>query len=300
MARLAPVTTAISPSQVEAAWDTALAAARRSGVEVRTLHTMDELNEARAVWDATWPTIAGATEMTANMVRAIEHSGGYVSGAYEGGRMIGACLAIVGRTRADEGWHVHLHSHMASTVPGLADRGIGTALKLHQRAWALAQDIDRVEWTFDPLVRRNARVNLVKLGAVATQYLVDFYGRMDDALNAGEPSDRLMARWDIASPRVSAALTGERSSRTREEWLADGAEDALVVEAKDEPRVVPTSARTTLVALPGDIVDIRRTDGGLARAWRMAVREALAPVRDGEAVVVGLTSDNRYVVEATA
>jgi predicted GNAT superfamily acetyltransferase len=297
---LAVVSAAISPQLVEAAWDTALAAARRSAVEVRTLHTMDELNGAREVWDATWPTIAGATEMTANMVRAIEHSGGYVSGAFEDGRMIGACLAIVGRRRADEGWHVHLHSHMASTVPGLADRGIGTALKLHQRAWALAQDIDRVEWTFDPLVRRNARVNLVKLGAVATQYLVDFYGRMDDALNAGEPSDRLMAQWDIAGPRVAAALTGDRGLRSRQQWLDDGAEDALVAEAKDEPRVIPTSARTTLVALPGDIVDIRRTDGGLARAWRMAVREALAPVRDGEAVVVGLTADNCYVVEATA
>lgn len=289
--------THIDPAVVASAWDVALSAARRSGIEVRSLHDMESLNAARAVWDATWPTVPGATELTSNMIRAIEHGGGYVSGAYEDGRMIGACLAIVARSRTDEGWHTHLHSHMASTVPGLADRGIGTALKLHQRAWALEQDIDRVEWTFDPLVRRNARVNLVKLGATATQYLVDFYGRMDDALNAGEPSDRLMARWDLASDRVVAALSGERALRSRAEWLADGAADALVVERGDEPRLVPASARVTLVALPGDIIDIRRTDGALARAWRLAVREALAPVQAGEAHVVGLTSDGCYVVE---
>jgi len=291
------VTSSIDPDVVAAAWDTALAAARRSGVEVRSLHDMESLNLARSVWDATWPTIPGATEMTSNMVRAVEHAGGYVSGAFEGDRIIGACLAVLGRTRTAEGWHVHLHSHMASTIPGLADRGIGTALKLHQRAWALDHDIDRVEWTFDPLVRRNARVNLVKLGATATQYLVDFYGRMDDALNAGEPSDRLVARWDLASDRVVAAMAGERDVRSRAEWLAAGAEDALVLERGDEPRIVPSSARVTLVALPGDIIDIRRTDGALARAWRLAVREALAPVQAGEAHVVGLTTDGCYVVE---
>lgn len=288
----------VDPALVASAWGDARAAAERAGVEVRALRTTEDLGLAREVFDLTWPTVPGATEVTANMIRAIEHSGGYVSGAFEGGRIIGACLAIVGRTRSDEGWHVHLHSHMASTIPGLSDRGIGTALKLHQRAWALDHGIDRVEWTFDPLVRRNARVNLVKLGATATAYLVDFYGRMDDALNAGEPSDRLVARWDLASARVVAAMSGVRDLRSREEWLADGAEDALVLERGDEPRIVPSSARTTLVALPGDIIDIRRTDGALARAWRLAVREALAPVQAGEAHVVGLTSDGCYVVEA--
>lgn len=287
-------------SFLAAAWDDARRAAERSGVQVRALSTLDELAEARAVWDAVWPTVPGATEITGNLIRAIEHAGGYVSGAYAGGRMVGSCLAFLGRTREDAGWHTHLHSHIAAATPGNADRGIGTALKLHQRAWALEHDIDRVVWTFDPLVRRNARLNLVKLGAVAAEYLVDFYGVMDDALNVGEPSDRLLAQWDVASDRVAAALAGSLPPATHAELLAQGAEASLVVGDEGEPHVVPTGARTTLVALPGDIIDIRRRDGGLARAWRLAVRQALAPVGAGEAQVVGLTSDGWYVVEENA
>jgi len=287
-------------SALAAAWDDARRAADRGGVQVRALSTLDELADARAVWDAVWPTVPGATEITANLIRAIEHAGGYVSGAYVDGRMVGSCLAFLGRTREDTGWHTHLHSHIAAATPGNADRGIGTALKLHQRAWALERDIDRVVWTFDPLVRRNARLNLVKLGAVAVDYLVDFYGVMDDALNVGEPSDRLLAQWDVGSARVAAALSGTAPAPSHAELLAQGAEAALVVGDGGEPRVVPSSARTTLVALPGDIVDIRRRDGGLARAWRLAVRHALAPVGAGEAQVVGLTSDGWYVVEEGA
>ncbi len=294
------MTAVASAELLASAWADARAAADRGGVEVRSLHTLPELDDARAVWDAVWPTAPGATEITGNLIRAMEHAGGYVSGAYSDGRMVGSCLAFLGRTREDSGWHTHLHSHIAAATPGNADRGIGTALKLHQRAWALEHDVDRVVWTFDPLVRRNARLNLVKLGAVASEYLVDFYGRMDDALNAGEPSDRLLAQWDVASDRVVHALGGGSPTVSRADLLLDGAEDSLVVNDDGEPRVVPSSARTTLVALPGDIVDIRRRDGGLARAWRLAVREALAPVGAGEARVVGLTTDGCYVVEENA
>ncbi len=294
------MTAVVSAERLASAWSDAHAAAERAGVEVRALDTLDELERARGVWDAVWPTVPGATEITGNLIRAIEHAGGYVSGAYAGGVMVGSCLAFLGRTREDAGWHTHLHSHIAAATPGNADRGIGTALKLHQRAWALEHDVDRVVWTFDPLVRRNARLNLVKLGAVAADYLVDFYGRMDDALNAGEPSDRLLAQWDVASDRVAEALGGAVPAVTRADLLAEDAEDALVVGEDGEPHVVPSSARTTLVALPGDIVDIRRRDGGLARAWRLAVREALAPVALGEAQVVGLTTDGCYVVEENA
>ena len=288
------------PERLESAWADARRAEEHGGVEVRALTTLAELDGARAVWDAVWPTVPGATEVTGNLIRAIEHAGGYVSGAYAEGRVVGSCLGFLGRVREDGGWHTHLHSHIAAATPGNADRGIGTALKLHQRAWALQHGIDRVVWTFDPLVRRNARLNLVKLGAVGAEYLVDFYGRMDDSLNAGEPSDRLLAQWDVASDRVAAALGGGLVPVSRTDLLATGAEDSLVVAQDGEPRVVPASARTTLVALPGDIIDIRRRDGGLARAWRLAVREALAPVAAGDAQVVGLTTDGCFVVEGNA
>ncbi len=272
-------------------------AALRAGVEVRALHDLDDLAEARRVWDAVWPTVPGATEITGNLIKALEHAGSHVGGAFREGRMVGSSLAFVGRTRGEHGWHVHLHSHIAATVPGAADRGIGTALKLHQRAWALEHDIDRIVWTFDPLVRRNARLNIGKLGGTAVEYLVDFYGQMDDAVNAGEPSDRLLLQWDLASDRVLEAVEGTATALPSEEWRALGAVDA-VVSTDDGPHRMETDAPVLLVEVPHDIVDLRRYDLGLARAWRLRVREAMEPVLRTGGRVVALTSDGRYVLEA--
>ena len=88
-------------------------------------------------------------------------AGGYISGAYAGDELIGASAGFLGR-RAGE---LHLHSHISGVIAARQSRHVGVALKQHQRAWALARGIDSIEWTFDPLVRRNAFFNLVKLGA---------------------------------------------------------------------------------------------------------------------------------------
>ncbi len=279
-----------------AAGHDAARAGERAGVEVRALHTHAELTDARGIWDAVWPTFPGATEITGNLLRAMEHAGGYVGGAYDGDRMIGSCLAFVGRTRGAHGWHTHLHSHVAAALPGFADRGVGTALKLHQRAWALEHGIDRIVWTFDPLVRRNARLNLVKLGGVGVEYLVNFYGEMDDALNVGDESDRILLQWDLASDRVADALSRTTPMRSRDEWLALGATDALV-ETEDGPRRRDASSPVLLVALPDDIVDIRRVDLSLAKVWRRQVRAVLEPVVGSGGRVVGLSTEGHYVVE---
>jgi predicted GNAT superfamily acetyltransferase len=286
----------VAPEVVAAAERDAEVAAGRGRVSVRALHAREELAEARGIWDAVWPSVPGATEITGNLLRAIEHAGGYVGGAYDGDAMIGACLALVGRTRGEHGWHTHLHSHVTATLPGLGDRGVGTALKLHQRAWALRHDVDRIVWTFDPLVRRNARLNLVKLGGVGVEYLVDFYGEMDDALNRGEPSDRLLLQWDLASPRVVDALSGTAQPVSRDEWVALGATDALI-SVTGTPRELPVDSPVVLVAVPDDVVELRHRDPELASRWRLALRHVLEPVVGGGGRVVSLTSDGHYVVE---
>lgn len=146
--------------------------------------------------------------MTADVMRAVEHARGYVVGAYDGPRLLAASSGFVavgadGRCR--------LHSHISGVLPDAQRRGVGWALKLHQRAWALQRGIETITWTFDRLVRRNAWFNLGKLGAQAVEYLVDFYGPVHDGLTAGEPSDRLFTRWDLMSPAVVAAVAARPS-----------------------------------------------------------------------------------------
>lgn len=272
------------------------AAATRAGVTCRELHTEAELSQAREVWDVAWPSTIGGTELTPNLARALAHAGSYLSGAYEQDRMVGATLALLGRRRTDSGWRTYLHSHMAATFPGFADRGIGSALKLRQRAWALDNDIETIEWTFDPLVRRNARLNLVKLGAEVREYLVDFYGEMPDEVNAGDPSDRLIARWELGSTRVDDAVSGRVIAPSSAVLIDEGAVRALVVDG-DAPRPTGQSAQVTLVPLPADIVALRRDAPALAAAWRTAVRQALVPLLEAGACITSLTVEGDYVVE---
>ena len=288
----------VDPELLARAWGHSDRASARAGVVVRALESEEELEAARYVWDTTWPGQPGGTEITLHLLRTLLHTGAHVSGAYVGDEIIGACLGLVARSEDDDGsWHTHLHSHVAAALPGRGDRGLGTALKMHQRAWALERGYDRIEWTFDPLVRRNARLNLVKLGGLAVRYYENFYGDMLDGINVGDSSDRFILRWDLGSERVEAALEGTPVAPSRAELLALGAEQALSVGDDGVPVVHDVGSPVRLVALPDDIVAVRTSDLAAAKRWRLAVREAVEPVVNAGGRVVSLTAEGDYVVE---
>ncbi|CAB4879968.1 unannotated protein [freshwater metagenome] len=250
----------------------------RAAVVVRPLTDLSELSDARDIFDAVWPSVAGGSQVQANLLKALVHAGGYASAAYVGDQPVGAALGVCGRHRDDSGrWHDLLHSHMAAVLDSYRDRHIGTALKLHQRVWALEQQIPTITWTFDPLVRRNARLNLLKLGVEVRGYEVNFYGDMDDELNAGDPSDRVFAWWEVASVRADRASLGQLEPMTRAE-----------IEASD---------RLFVVQLPDDIVALRASDPAAALAWRLQVRAELTSVFTSGAVVIGVDSAGNYVLE---
>lgn len=129
-------------------------------------------------------------------------TGGQVLGAFAGERMVGFTLAIVGvRNRKP-----FLHSHMTAVLQQYRNQGAGRGLKLLQREEALANGIDLVEWTFDPLEIKNAYLNIEKLGAIARRYHVNQYGITSSPLQGGLPSDRLVAEWWLKSKRVEHLL----------------------------------------------------------------------------------------------
>ncbi|WP_205315764.1 hypothetical protein, partial [Nonomuraea lactucae] len=175
-----------------------------------------------------------------------------------------------------------------------ADRGVGFALKLAQRAWALGLGADSMVWTFDPLVSRNARFNLVKLGAVAREYVVDFYGPLDDGVNAGDETDRLTVEWSLTAPRTDRAARAERNGHAD----AEGPDlDAVEVEPALAPDGRPYVARdgdSLWCRVPADIVAVRRADPGLAARWRTAVREALVSALAGGLVATAMSRDGWY------
>jgi predicted GNAT superfamily acetyltransferase len=246
-----------------------------TGVVVRDLVRIEDLRAAETLFAATWP---GQPPATAGLLKALVHAGGYVSGAYASGELVGAAAAFL----AEHGGPA-LHSHLAAVPPAARGLGVGLALKLHQRDWAAARGLHVVTWTFDPLVRRNAWFNLAKLGAKVTAYLPDFYGRMDDGVNDGAPTDRLLAVWDVWTESPPPAP-------------GDGAPAALEeVDGAPVARAVAPDAALVAVATPADVEALRRTDPALATRWRFAVREALEPLL-ASGSVAGFTRGGSYLV----
>lgn len=249
-------------------------AEERANVVVRSVEDTTDLAAARRIFDEVWP--GQGTQIQQNMLKAVIHAGGYAAVAFADGQPVGAALAFLGRHRAD-GWQVHLHSHLAGVLDIYRDRHVGTALKLHQRRWALERDIDTISWTFDPLVRRNAFLNILKLGVDVLGYEPDFYGVMPDAINVGDHTDRVFAWWHLSSAKVGEAIAGRLLPL----------DAAILVEAGRDIRVVE---------IPEDIVKLRSLDPAAAMRWRLAMREALTSAFAEGYVVIGVGNAGGYVL----
>ncbi|MFI6512581.1 GNAT family N-acetyltransferase [Streptosporangium sp. NPDC050855] len=253
------------------------------GLTLRELHSIEEFEDAFGLFDAIWRPDPGAAPVSVEMMRALSHAGNYVAGAYLDGRLAGASVGFLAAPAGQV-----LHSHVTGATTG---RGIGLALKLHQRAWALERGLDRITWTYDPLVRRNAHFNLVKLGALPEEYLPSFYGVMEDAINAGDESDRVLAVWRLTEPHVLAAAGGRPH-------LPRVPADAVVGlgERDGHPVAGRTDAATVLVTVPGDVEALRRGDPGAAASWRRAVRDVLGGLLAEGARVTGFHDRSCYVL----
>jgi predicted GNAT superfamily acetyltransferase len=210
--------------------------------------------------------------------------------------MLGACVGFFGPPARAE-----LHSHIAGVRSAGLGRSVGFALKVHQRAWCLRRGVRAIAWTYDPLIRRNGYFNLVKLGARPAEYLRNFYGTMDDAINGGTETDRVLVHWDLSSELVADASCG----RPRQASFAAELESGAVIALSAGPDGLPvpglplaggSGARTLLVGVPADIEAMRLADPAGAAAWRTALRDVLSPLLSSGARVTGFDRDGWYVV----
>jgi predicted GNAT superfamily acetyltransferase len=273
------------------------AAARASGVQIRELAEVDDLQRLCVLVDEIWHPEPTNPPVTAEFLRALAHAGNYVAGAFAGDQLVGACVGFFASPAAHA-----MHSHIAGVSLRVLGRHVGFALKLHQRAWALSRDVTTIAWTFDPLVCRNAYFNVAKLAALPAEYLPDFYGAMDDVINAGDDSDRLLVHWPLAADSVARASQGAGSAADASRLRAAGAAVALDIDADGLPAVRDTDllAPTVLVRVPLDIETVRRHHVAVARRWRHAVRQVLGGLMSEGARVAGFDRSGWYVVHRKA
>jgi predicted GNAT superfamily acetyltransferase len=249
---------------VSSAREQADAAARDAGVGIRSADRLADYAEICRLLDETWGHGAGADP---SFIQAIAHAGNTVLLAERGGNTVGALVGVLGW---DAGLHVH--SHVAAVTPA-ARGGVGFALKLEQRALALENGVTEIRWTFDPLIRRNAHLNLEKLGATVRAYLPDFYGRLDDAISGADASDRFEVSWQLDSPAVRETVS----------W-------ALVrASSRGEGDIAPALGRDTRAAahdhgirfeLHQDFETLRRNHPDAAAEFREASRAVFGPAFD--------------------
>jgi len=282
---------------VDSATRAAQAAARASGVQIRELAEVDDLQRLCVLVDEIWHPEPTNPPVTAEFLRALAYAGNYVAGAFAGDQLAGICVGFF-----DAPAEHAMHSHIAGVSARVGGKHVGFALKLHQRAWALSRDVTTIAWTFDPLVCRNAYFNIVKLGAAAAEYLPDFYGAMDDLINAGDDSDRLLAVWPLAADSVASASQGAVSAADASRLRAAGAAVALDIDADGLPAIRDADPRasTVLVRVPLDIETVRRHHEAVARRWRHAVRQVLGGLMSDGARVAGFDRSGWYVVQRGA
>ena len=172
-----------------------------------------------------------------------KRSGGMTLGAFdETGCLLGFAHALAAFDARKQPYY---YSHMLAVEPELQNAGIGAKLKLAQRDHALQRDVGLVGWTFDPLMSRNAYLNIVKLGAVVRRYYPNYYGNASTSvLHRGLDTDRLFVEWWVKSEHVRESLAGKRRT--------------------DPPDAV--------IEVPREIDEIKDRDMAEAKRWQLEVR----------------------------
>ncbi|UCH27022.1 MAG: hypothetical protein JSV66_05100 [Trueperaceae bacterium] len=237
-------------------------------IEIRAPRTVEEFRDLEWLQQDVWQIPTGFEP--AETLVTIYKNGGVVLAAYDSAssrRVVGFAFGFLGRTAEGQLKHT---SHMLGVLDAYRDRGLGTELKLAQREAVLAQGLELMTWTFDPLESRNARLNLSKLGAVTKTYVPNHYGDMG-GVNEGLTSDRFQVDWFLASRRVERRLKGEKpfqvsDLRSRGVRVLNPPKPGGDLRPSEDP--MSFDQAELLVQIPSDFQQLKVVDIALAKAWR--------------------------------
>jgi predicted GNAT superfamily acetyltransferase len=228
--------------------------------ELRDLTRAEDLELLEDIQKRAWNYDDREVTPGSLMVASV-HTGGIVVGAYPTNSDIPVGFAYsFAAVNGPKSWQ---HSHMLAITPEHRGTGLATALKLRQRERALELGFTLMTWTFDPLIARNARLNLGKLGARAVAYHPDWYA-LRGGIYAGLPADRFMVEWHLSQPSKDHPAPKVDGPRALER-MTSGLFSELGL-----------SEKVVFVEVPRDIEALKRTDMPLAKAWRQAHREVFA------------------------
>ncbi len=241
-----------------------------SAIVIRDIDRLEELRAVEALQKEVW----GCTDLDVvplTMLIATREVGGVLIGAYDRSELVGFVYGFPGY----EDGHVTHHSHMLAIKPAYRNHDLGYKLKLAQREAVLAEGIERITWTFDPLQSLNAYFNFAKLGVVADTYKINFYGEATSSFLHQLGTDRLWVSWVLNSERVRNRL---QSDEPQTPVAGDSVLTLVAVGSEQAPRRNISSKflgqKHLSIEIPTDINDLQRRAPTLAVEWREATRWA--------------------------
>ena len=237
-----------------------LLTAERRDISIRPIRSLAEFLACVELQAEVWGP-AYSDNVPASLLQVATYVGGVVTGAFDAaGELAGF---VFGLTGIEDGEIVHW-SHLLGVRASARNLGVGRLLKEAQRAELATRGVRRMYWTFDPLVAKNAHLNLNRLGARVVEYVPDMYGTTSSPLHYGLATDRLVVTSDTqtASPR-----------------LPFEAPSMPIPVATAEPRHGDVRLDTAApparfgIEIPADVQQIIGHSPAAAIAWRESVRE---------------------------
>lgn len=254
----------------------------KAEIRVRPLTTLAEMAEVEELQKIIWNI--GDLEVTpVHVLHAIQHNGGMLYGAFDGGKMVGFVLGIIGTVPGDgrkdqvAAARLKMYSVEAGVLPDYQSQGVGYLLKLAQRDFALNIGIRLITWTYDPLESRNGRFNIGKLGAVCHNYYRNFHGELS-GINAGLATDRFEVEWWVTSNRVEGRVVKGRRPLPFDLLLASGAELLNAVTFNEAglpvppPKPLEPTSQMVLLEIPANFQSVKQQNFNLAQSWRSHTR----------------------------
>ena len=234
-------------------------------MQIRPLTTDDELRQCVALQRETWGAEFDDI-VPPSILKVVQRVGGVAAGAFdERGEMLGFVFGMAG---VRDGRIVHW-SDMLAVRAASRDAGVGRRLKQFQRQAARASGAVTMYWTYDPLVARNAHLNLNRLGVAVDEYVEDMYGASQGDLHRGFGTDRFVVAWPLdrdPAPPAGDTSAEERTAPVINGEMVDG-RAALALIGAGEPHLLR-------VAIPRDIMKVRDQSTERAAAWRASTRAA--------------------------
>lgn len=236
-----------------------------TGITIRSLTSIGDYEACSALEREVWgPGYHNPTPLS--MLIVITHIGGLVAGAFDPtGVLLGFVLSLVG-TRDGNVMH---WSHLLAVRDTARNQGIGRLLKEFQRAELARRGITHVYWSFDPLMAKNAHLNLDRLGARVVEYVPNLYGVTRSPLHYGLPTDRFVVACSTSGTATANRLAPELTpSGTRHPILTPFPQPGDVLPPDDRVRMP-----IVLVEIPTDIQAVLARAPDVAAVWRAATRE---------------------------